>query len=199
LVDAFDRQLVAIRQETGGAPVVVVTHSQGAVIAWRAATRGRAEGVSVLVALAGFPRSPVGYPLPRVDGPGRIGADALRVLSWASRVMGFGTFDPDAPLAREILARKDGLEDVFGEPLPTGTAGVLLFATADAIVAPEGHDMPDAPTLEVGTTHVGITESASAEAAMRSILTGGRPAGDRLIAPILSAILPAFVPPSAEG
>ena len=198
LVDAFDAQLVAIRQETGGAPIVVVTHSQGAVIAWRAAARGRAEGVVALVALAGFPHSPVGYPLPRVDGPGRIGADALRVTSWFSRVLGFGTFDPDEPLARETLARANGLEEVFAEPLPPETAGVLLFASADAIVAPEGRDMPGATSLDIAATHVGITGSVAAEAAIRSIFSGGRPAQDRVIAPLLSAILPAFMPPHAE-
>jgi pimeloyl-ACP methyl ester carboxylesterase len=199
IVDAFDRQLVAIRQETGGAPVVVVTHSQGAVVAWRAAARERAGGVPVLVALAGFPHSPMGYPPPRVGGPGRVGADGLRALSWLSRVFGFGSFDPDAPLAREILARPNGLEDVFGEPLPPETAGVLLFATADTIAAPEGHAMPGAATLTIGSTHVGIVQSPAAEDALRAILSGGRPSEDRLVAPILAAILPAFLPPPAEG
>lgn len=199
LVDAFDRQLVAIRRQTGGAPVVVVTHSQGAVVGWRAAARGRAGDVPLLVALAGFPHSPMGYPPPRVAGPGRIGADGLRALSWLSRVVGFGTFDPDAPLAREILARSNGLEDVFGEPLPPETAGVLLFATADTIAAPEGHDMPGAATLTIGSTHVGIIESAAAAAAVRSILTGERPSEDRLLAQVLAAILPAFMPPATES
>lgn len=199
LVDAFDAQLAAIREQTGGAPIVVVTHSQGAVIAWRAAARGRAEGVVALVALGGFPHSPVGYPPPRVDGPGRIGADALRVVSWFSRVLGFGTFDPDSPLARETLARTNGLEEVFGEPLPTGTTGVLLFASADAIVAPEGRELPEDATFDIVATHVGITESAAAGSAVRAILSGGRPVEDRWIAPLLSAILPAFMPPHAEA
>lgn len=199
IVDAFDRQLVAIGTETGGAPVVVVTHSQGAVVAWRAAARGRAGDVPLLIALAGFPHSPMGYPPPRVAGPGRIGADGLRALSWLSRVVGFGTFDPDAPLARETLARANGLEEVFAEPLPPETAGVLLFATADTIAAPEGHDMPGAATLTIGSTHVGIIESPAAEAAVRAILSGGRPSEDRLLAPVLAGILPAFLPPATEG
>jgi pimeloyl-ACP methyl ester carboxylesterase len=199
LVDAFDRQLVAIRRETGDAPVLVVTHSQGAVVAWRAAARGRAGDVPLLIALAGFPHSPMGYPPPRVAGAGRVGADGLRALSWLSRVVGFGTFDPDAPLAREILARSNGLEDVFDEPLPPETAGVLLFATADTIAAPEGHAMPGAATLTIGSTHVGILESPATEEAVRAIMSGGRPSEDRLLAPILAAILPAFMPPPAEG
>ena len=199
LVDAFDAQLTAIREQTGGAPIVVITHSQGAVIAWRAAARGRAEGVVAVVALAGFPHSPVGYPPPRIDGPGRIGADALRVVSWFSRVLGFGTFDPDAPLARETLARSNGLEEVFGEPLPTGTMGALLFASADAIVAPEGRELPEDATFDIVATHVGITESAAAESALTAILSGGRPVEDRWIAPLLTAILPAFMPPHAEA
>lgn len=198
LVDAFDRTLVAIREVTGGAPVVVVTHSQGAVIAWRAAARDRAEGVVLLVAMAGFPHSPVGYPPPGAPGPGRIGADALRAVSWVSRVMGLGSFDPDAPLAREILARANGLEDVFGEPLPPGTAGALLFATSDTVVAPEGREIPSAATLDIGTTHVGITESPAAEAAIRSLLSGAEPDEDRFLATVLAAILPAFLAPAAD-
>jgi hypothetical protein len=140
----------------------------------------------------------VGYPPPRVDGPGRIGADTLRVVSWFSRVLGFGTFDPDSPLARETLARANGLEEVFGEPLPTGTTGALLFATADAIVAPEGRELPEDATFDIVATHVGITESAAAGSAVGAILSGGRPVEDRWIAPLLSAILPAFMPPHAE-
>lgn len=197
LVDAFALQLEAIRRETGDSPVVVVTHSQGAVIAWRAAARGRAEGVSHLIALGGFPHSPVGYPPPGLAGPGRVGADALRVLSWLSRVFELGTFDPDAPLAREILARSDGLESVFGEPLPPTTKGTLLFAAADVIAAPEGRTIPDSLTITIGTTHVGITESARAEVALREILGGGAPSGDSALAAILDAVLPAFMPPPA--
>jgi hypothetical protein len=76
---------------------------------------------------------------------------------------------------------------------------VLLFATADTIVAPEGHDLPGAATLSIGGTHVGIVVSPAAEAAIRSILTGQPPPEERLVARILEAILPAFLPPAVEA
>jgi hypothetical protein len=46
---------------------------------------------------------------------------------------------------------------------------------------------------------VGILESPATEEAVRAIMSGGRPSEDRLLAPILAAILPAFMPPPAEG
>jgi pimeloyl-ACP methyl ester carboxylesterase len=198
LADAFAEQVVAIRAEIGDAPLVVVTHSQGAVIAWRAVADGRVDGVSHLVALGGFSHSPVGYPPPGEDGIGRVGADALRVLSWVSRFLEFGTFDPDAPLAREVLARPDGLELVFGKPLPSGVTAALLFATADLIAAPEGHVVPGALTSTLDTTHVRIIESGGAEAKIRQILAGRPPGGETPLAAVLDATLPAFLPPPAE-
>ena len=54
-------------------------------------------------------------------------------------------------------------------------------------------------TLTIGTTHVGIVESPAAEAAVRAILSGEPPSEDRVVPPILEAVLPAFMPPPAEA
>src|SRR5207302_9002882 len=43
-------------------PVTVITHSQGAWIAWAALASGPPLGVETLVMLAPFPRAPVEYP-----------------------------------------------------------------------------------------------------------------------------------------
>jgi pimeloyl-ACP methyl ester carboxylesterase len=197
LVELFGQQVDAIRQATGDAPLVVVTHSQGGAIAWQAVAEGRAANVSHIIALAGFPHSPVAYPVPGENGPGRAGADALRVLSWFSRFLGAGTFDPDAPLARELLARSDGLEDVFAQPLPAGVSGASLFASMDLVVAPEGHEFPDTPATIVDTTHVGVVGSAAAELAIRDILAGEDASGTSVAGAVLDAVLPAFMPPAA--
>lgn len=198
LVETFGLQVDAIRAESGDAPIVVVTHSQGAVIAWRAVASGRVTGVTHLVALAGFPHSPVGYPPPGENGEGRVGADALRVLAWGSRFLGVGAYDPDEPLAREILASPTGLESVFGQPLPSGVAGAMLFATADLVVAPEGHRVPGAPTATVDVTHTRITESPRAEESVREILEGSPPSGDSVMAAVLDPVFPAFLPPPVD-
>jgi hypothetical protein len=195
LVDAFAQQVEAIGVDTGGAPVVVLTHSQGAVIAWQAVATGAVDGVSHIVALAGFPHSPVGYPPPGTPGDGRVGADALRVLSWFSRFLGGGSFDPDAPLAREILARPDGLEVVFAEPLPSDVTAAMVFATTDLVVAPEGSVVPGAPTATVNATHVSILQSAQAQAAVREILAGRPSEGGTLLAALLGPALPSWLPP----
>jgi pimeloyl-ACP methyl ester carboxylesterase len=197
LVAAFADQVAAIRTEVGPGPLVVVTHSQGAVIAWRAAAEDRAPGITHLIGLAGLPHSAVGYPPPRHNGPGRVGADALRMLSWASRFLDIGSFDPDAPLARELLAGRDGLEAVFEQPLPSGVTAALVFATGDLIVAPEGHELPGGRTVTIDTTHVGIVESPDAAEAVRSILAGGEPGGGSPFAAFLDPFLQAWLPPPA--
>lgn len=199
LTESFAAQVEAINGETGDAPVVVVTHSQGAAIAWQALAGGRASGVSHLIVLGGFPHSPVGYPPPSVDGPGRVGGDVLRVLSWASRFLEVGAFDPDTTLARELLARPDGLEAVFGRPLPPGVTGATVFATMDLIAAPEGHVVPGVSSATVTATHVSIIEVPETEEAIRSLLAGRPPGGVDPLAAILDAALPAWLPPPAEA
>jgi hypothetical protein len=199
LVQAMVEQVEEIRRELPGVPLVLLTHSQGAVIAWRAVASGAVGEVSHLVALAGFPHSPVGYPLPGQNGPGTVGADALRVMSWLSRFLGIGSFDPDSALAREILARPNGLEAVFSQRLPTDVTAAMLFSTSDLVVAPEGHDLPSAPTVMVDATHVSMPESDAAETAIRTILEGRSPAGLTFASALLGPALPAWVPPPTDA
>jgi hypothetical protein len=200
LVETFDAQVAAIRGQIGESPLVVVTHSQGATIAWRAVVEGRVGGVSHLIGLAGFPHSPVGYPPPWHDGPGRVGADTLRVLSWVTRFMGFGAFEPDAPLPRELLADPDGLEAVFADPLPSGVTGALVFTSWDMAVAPEGHEIPSVPTFVVDTTHVGLTTSVEAEVAIRAALAGRPPSGtSSVFGWLLDTVIPPHLPPPADS
>lgn len=199
LVAVFAEQVEAIEMATDGAPMVVVTHSQGGAVAWAALAGGRVQGVSHLIALAGFPHSPVGYPPPGDDGPGRVGADALRVLSWLSRFVGVGTFDPDSPLARELLARPDGLEDVFAGPLPPEAAAATLFATLDLAVAPEGYEFPGTPAGVLDTTHAAMPRTGAAEEAIREVLAGRAPDGATLVAAIVGPAIPAWLPPPTEA
>jgi hypothetical protein len=195
LTAALAGQMGAIAQETGGAPVMLVTHSQGAAIAWQAVATGQVSGVSHIIALAGFGHTPVSYPLPGLAGEGSVGADVLRVLSWISRTLGVGTFDPDAPLARELLARPDGLESVFAQPLPPGTGAVTLFTTFDVVAAPEDQSIPGIAAGIIDTTHSGIIESPEAGIAARSILAGRLDVDQSPAAFVLQWILPAWLPP----
>ncbi|MGH2663794.1 MAG: hypothetical protein ACRDH8_13535 [Actinomycetota bacterium] len=196
LTEAFVEQLGAIREASGGAAVVVVTHSQGAVIAWRAASVGGAEGISHLVALAGFPRTSAPYPPPGEEGEGLVGGDMLRFLSAATRRFTDGTFDPDAPLAREVLAPAGGLDRIFAQGLPPEVTAAIVFATLDEAVAPLGHRAPGAASGgTVDTTHTGITESEDAYDAVRRVLEGLPPPGAGSIASVLRSVLPGWGPP----
>ena len=197
LVDAFARQVERIRRGTGGAPLAVITHSQGAVIAWTAVASGAVEGVTHLVSLAGFPHSPVGYPPPGEDGEGRVGADALRLLSAGSRALGYGTFSPDAPLAREILASAEGLEDVFGLSLPEGVAAATVSSSFDVIVAPEGQELSGVPGWRVDAIHVEIVDAPATYGALRAILRDGTAPRDTLVSNVLDAAIHSFMPPPA--
>jgi hypothetical protein len=108
-----------------------------------------------------------------------------------------GAFDPDAPLAREILARPEGLEAVFAEPLPPQVTAAAVFATTDLVVAPEGSAVPGAPTATVDATHVSILESAPAQGVVRDILAGRPVEGASPLAAILAPALPAWLPPAS--
>jgi hypothetical protein len=196
LAAAFEEQVTAIEGESGGAPVVVLTHSQGSVIAWRAIASGRAEGVSHLVMLGGLTRSAASYPPFGRNGPGRVGGDVLRILSAAFRGLGSSTFDPDAPLAREVLARPRGLEEVFSDPLPDGVSAAGVAASLDASVAPSGWDLRGAPWATVDTTHTRLVFSDRSAELIRRALAGRPGSGPTTLARVLGGVLPAFGPPA---
>lgn len=154
-------------------PVVVVTHSQGAWIAWAALADG-VGGVSDLVMLARFPRSPVSYPPAGVDGPGRVGSDALRLLSALGERLGVSTFDPDAPLARELQATPGAIEAVLARPLPRTVRALAVASRFDLPLMPGGWEVPGARNAcPLPVTHVGLTSSASTHRLVRRFLAGG--------------------------
>ena len=198
LTAALAAQMGAIGAATGGAPVVVVTHSQGAAIAWQALATGQISGVSHLITLAGFARSPVGYPPPGVAGEGRVGADVLRALSWVSRTLAVGTFDPDGLLARELLANPNGLESVFAQPLPEGIRTATVFTSFDVAAAPEGQTVPGVPAAIIDSTHAGIVGSPDAGIAARSVLAGRVTLGLSPVGTVLQWVVPAFLPPPSD-
>jgi len=145
-------------------PVTVVTHSQGVWIAWAALTRDPHLPVGNLILLAPFPRDAVAYPPPGHDGPGRIGADVLRRLATWGRSIGVSTFDPDKPLARELLATPGAIERILARPLPDGVRAVAIEPLWDLPLMPEGRVIPNAANAcPVRTTHVGLTTSAAME------------------------------------
>lgn len=196
LVRSFTAHLRELRRAHPRSPVVVVTHSQGAWIAWRALARGGAMGVTHLVMLGMFPRSAASYPPPGLDGPGRVGADGLRLLSAISHELDTATFDPDAPLARETLAQPRGIEAIFDERLPATVRAMTIFSSLDVAVAPEGWSVPGAVDGgAVDATHAGMPESPVTLQVIRRLLLGQGAGGGSALADVLAWTLPAWGPP----
>jgi hypothetical protein len=179
---------------------VVITHSQGNVIAWRALASRRIPGVSHLIMLAGFPENPAAYPPKGTDGTGRIGGDALRVLAGLGRGMGFGTFDPDAPLAREILARPGGTRAVLAQRLPDEVEALLVSSSFDVTLFPHGGAVAGAEDGgTVDATHVGLVSADRTAEIVRGFLAGHVGGGPTLLATALDWIAPAFGSPPYDA
>lgn len=197
LTTRFARQVAAIRQRTDGAPVVVVTHSQGNLIVWRAISNGVTSAVSHLVMLAGFAENPAPYPARGEDGSGRIGGDILRGLTGLARLIGIGTFDPDAPLATQILATPGGTQAILSKALPSGVQALTINATFDAPLSSGARSVRGARVGgTVDATHVGLVTSARTGHIIRRFLAGEQPV--RRTTPlgiVLGWIAPAFGAP----
>lgn len=118
-------------------PVVVLAHSQAAWVAWQAASEDRVPGLTAVVLVGPFPASPIGYPPPDHDGPGRVGGDLLRVLAPISDLVEFD-FVVDAPLSRELLATPDASGAVFDQPIPDEVPVLAVTATSDLALMPDG-------------------------------------------------------------
>jgi pimeloyl-ACP methyl ester carboxylesterase len=153
-------------------PVTVVTHSQGAWFVWAALAGERpVPGVRNLIMLSPFPRAEVGYPPAGKTGPGLVGSDVLRVLAGVGRHIGVSTYDPDKPLARQLLASPNAIERILARPLPPGVRGLAVEPLLDLPLMPQGRIVPGAENAcPVRTTHVGITTSSAAEEDMDRFL-----------------------------
>jgi hypothetical protein len=200
LAAAFARQLVAVRAASDGARVIVVTHSQGNLIAWRGLTSEMGQGVSHLIMLAGFTQNPAPYPPRGDDGSGRVGGDILRALTGLARRMGIGSFDPDAPLARQTLATAGGTQRILSEPHPSGVEALTMAATFDSPLFsgdPSVQGAHDGGTMD--TTHVGLVTSARTVEVVRRFLAGEPGGSVTPLAAVLGWISPAFGSPPHDA
>lgn len=94
-------------------PVVVIAHSQGAWVT--TAAIGRHTGVAppaAVVLLGAFPGHAGGY---RLDGTGAgvVGTDMLELVTGVLRGVGSTTFDPRAPLSRQLLGTGGAVDDLM--------------------------------------------------------------------------------------
>lgn len=129
----FGEQLTGLAR-----PVTVVTHSQGAWVAWSALAGRRPTGVRALVMLGPFGEGLAPYPPPSRPGAGAVGGAAVRLLTDVGRDIGFSTFDPDAPLARELQATPGAIESILARPLPRSVRAVAVLSRWDLPLVPGG-------------------------------------------------------------
>jgi hypothetical protein len=128
----------ALSAEVAGLPrpVVVVTHSQGAWVAWSAITGTPDAAVDTLVMLAPFDQGLAPYPPPNTNETGAAGGVAVRVMTDLGRTFGISQFDPDAPLARELQGTRGAVERLVAHPLPSGVRGAAVIARGDFPLEP---------------------------------------------------------------
>jgi pimeloyl-ACP methyl ester carboxylesterase len=121
-------------------PVVVVTHSQGAWIAWAGLSRHdtRAAGVDGLVMLAPFDAALAPYPRSGHDGRGAVGGESARLVTDLGKTIGFSSFSADAPLVRELQATPGAVERLFGQRLDRPVRALALVSRFDLPLVPSG-------------------------------------------------------------
>lgn len=122
----------AFRQEVDrlAPPVTVVAHSSGAWVAWAALTGDPKSPVTSLVMLAPL-TDPPGYPAPGRDGAGIVGAAGMRLMAGIGNWTGFSRFDPDLPLARQLIASKGAIADLFQRAPDVPTNAVAIPTAFD--------------------------------------------------------------------
>jgi hypothetical protein len=156
-------------------PITVFAHSQAAWVAWVAAVEGGLPSPASLVLVGPFPSSPLSYPPAGERGPGRIGGELLRLLAPLSDTVDFD-FEPDAPLARELLAQPDVASSVFDRPLPDDVEAVAVTATSDLALMPHGWRIDGATDVcPVREAHPYLPLTPALHAAVDRFLAGEPP------------------------
>jgi hypothetical protein len=158
-------------------PVLVVTHSQGAWIAWSGLSRHdrRASGVDALVMLAPFDQALAPYPRSGHDGRGVVGGEAVRLVTHLGKTTGFSSFSADAPLVRELQATPGAVERLFDRPLDRRVRALALVSRFDLPLVPSGWSNGVAEACPGWVSHGAQPTSSTVLAAASRFLQGASP------------------------
>ncbi|MDQ1532937.1 MAG: hypothetical protein QOF28_698 [Actinomycetota bacterium] len=167
LASALHAQLAGLPR-----PVVIVTHSQGAWIAWKEITTNRDPSVSALVMLAPFNQNLAPYPPSGTNRAGAAGGAAARIVTDLSRSAGISKFDPDAPLARELQGTPGAVERLVARPLPPTVRGLAVLARADLPLDPRRWPNRLPETCPGWLTHPALPTAAVVTATIDDFLRG---------------------------
>jgi len=114
-------------------PVLVAAHSQGGWIAAAAlGADAEVEPPAAVVLLGAFPGHRVGYQLDG-SGAGVVATDMLEVFTAMLRGLRGTTFDPRAPLSRELLGTPGAIDALVRDVV---SAGVLVITVTSAFDLP---------------------------------------------------------------
>lgn len=110
-------------------PVVVVAHSQGGWVAAAALAHADVSPPAALVVLGSFPGHDAAYRLG--GGAGAVGTDLLEALTALLRRVDATSFDPRAPLARELLGTPGAVADTMREAVAAGVPVITVTSAFD--------------------------------------------------------------------
>ncbi len=154
-------------------PITVVTHSEGAWIAWEAIRQYPAMAVSHLIMLAPLDGG-IGYPQPGTSGRGMIGAAGMRLVVSLGHRISFTSFSPDAPLASEVLGQRRETADIFDRRLARSVRALVVESSFDLPVMRAAAFPAAAHACPVPRLHGAIPTARQAMVEANRFLDGAR-------------------------
>jgi hypothetical protein len=153
-------------------PVVVVAHSQGGWVTAAGLDEVSAPPVEAVVLVGVFPGHRHGYELDGT-GAGVVGTDALEALVALLRGADATTFDPRAPLTRQVLGTPDGVRDIMRGAFPPEVRVATVTSAFDLPVMAEGWHLPGVTDLCPVLVHHGhLPTSSLVHDRIRAFLAG---------------------------
>jgi hypothetical protein len=155
-------------------PVVVVAHSQGGWVTAAGLDEASAPPVEAVVLVGVFPDHRRGYELDGT-GAGVVGTDAMEALVALLRGADATTFDPRAPLTRQVLGMPDGVRDIMRGAFPPEVRVATVTSVFDLPVMAEGWQLPGVTDLCPVPVHHGHLPTSSQVHDRISAFLAGRP------------------------
>ncbi|WP_334144530.1 hypothetical protein [Rhabdothermincola sp.] len=112
-------------------PVTLIAHSQGVWVVLVALSAGLLPTVSDVVLVGALTDNPIGYPPRGGHAPGRVGTEVLDGVGALARLTSFSRFDPQSPLAVELLADPHRVAAIVSHPIPTEMAALSVPSAFD--------------------------------------------------------------------
>jgi hypothetical protein len=167
LVSSFRAQLAPLP-----GPVTIVTHSSGGWIAWKALASSPPSTARQLVMFAPLTGA-TGYPPAGASGAGVVGGAGTRLVAAIGRKANFSTFNPNAPLAAEVLGSPDAVNELYAIRLPAGIRALAVPAAYDLPLLVGQTAFPDATrACPTRASHSALVKDPSTAEVVQRFLAG---------------------------